>query len=53
MGISNPMWFVGVVENNDDPTKQGRVQVRAFGVHGENTDEEILEKALEVLSYIV
>jgi hypothetical protein len=28
MGIANPMWFVGVVENNDDPTKQGRVQVR-------------------------
>jgi len=46
MGISNPMWFVGVVENNDDPTKQGRVQVRAFGVHGENTDEEIPTAAL-------
>ena len=46
MGISNPMWFVGVVENNDDPTKQGRVQVRAFGVHGENTDEEIPTGAL-------
>ena len=40
------MWFVGVVENNDDPTKQGRVQVRAFGVHGENTDEEIPTAAL-------
>jgi hypothetical protein len=46
MGIANPMWFVGVVENNDDPTKQGRVQVRAFGVHGENTDEEIPTIAL-------
>ncbi|MGY8864604.1 MAG: hypothetical protein ACKVJK_03130 [Methylophagaceae bacterium] len=46
MGIGNPMWFVGVVEDNDDPTKQGRVKVRAFGVHGENTDEEIPTGAL-------
>ena len=46
MGINNPMFFVGVVENNDDPTGQGRVQVRAFGVHGENTEEEIQTGAL-------
>ena len=39
MGISSPMYFVGVVENNVDPTSQGRIQVRAFGVHG--TNEEI------------
>ena len=46
MGISNPMWFVGVVEDNDDPTNQGRVKVRAFGVHGENTNQEIPTGAL-------
>ena len=46
MGISNPMWFVGVVEDNDDPTNQGRVKVRAFGVHGENTNQEIPTAAL-------
>jgi hypothetical protein len=36
VGIKNPLWFVGVVENRDDPRKEGRVQVRAFGVHGTN-----------------
>ena len=34
MGITNPMFFIGVVENNQDPSFQGRVKVRAFGVHG-------------------
>ena len=36
IGIQNPLWFVGVVENRNDPRKEGRVQVRAFGVHGTN-----------------
>ena len=36
IGIPNPLWFVGVVENRVDPRKEGRVQVRAFGVHGTN-----------------
>ena len=36
-GISNPFFFLGVVENNVDPTNEGKVQVRAFGVHGTNT----------------
>ena len=36
IGIPNPLWFVGVVENRIDPRKEGRVQVRAFGVHGTN-----------------
>lgn len=34
IGIQNPLWFVGVVENNMDPQSAGRVQCRAFGVHG-------------------
>lgn len=38
IGIRNPLWFVGVVENRTDPRKEGRVQVRAFGVHGTNRD---------------
>jgi len=46
MGITSPMFFVGVVENRDDPTFQGRIKVRAFGVHGENTEEEIPTAAL-------
>ena len=39
MGLPNPMFFVGVVERNDDPRNEGRVRVRALGVHG--THEEI------------
>ena len=38
MGISNPMFFIGVVENTLDKSNQGRVQVRAFGVHGDNSE---------------
>jgi hypothetical protein len=34
MGITNPLWFVGVVENNVDERLEGRVQVRAFNIHG-------------------
>ena len=38
-GISNPFFFIGMVEGNNDETHEGRVRVRAFGVHG--TNEEI------------
>jgi hypothetical protein len=34
IGITNPLWFIGVVENNVDERLEGRVQVRAFNVHG-------------------
>ena len=34
VGIQNPLWFIGVIENNVDERLEGRVQVRAFGVHG-------------------
>ena len=34
VGIPNPLFFIGVVENNVDERLEGRVQVRAFGVHG-------------------
>jgi hypothetical protein len=37
-GVSNPFFFLGVVENNDDKTHEGKVQVRAFGVHGTEDD---------------
>ena len=32
----NPSWFVGVVEDINDPLHMGRVRVRAFGYHTEN-----------------
>ena len=38
IGFVQPMFFIGVVENREDPRLEGRVQVRAFGVHGSNRD---------------
>jgi len=38
IGISDPLFFIGVIENNVDPRLEGRVQVRAFNVHGTNKD---------------
>ena len=43
IGIKNPLWFIGVVENRNDPRKEGRVQVRAFGVHGTNREVETVD----------
>lgn len=38
VGLTSPLFFVGVVENNVDERLEGRVQVRAFGVHGSNRE---------------
>lgn len=35
--FGNFTWFVGVVENRDDPLKVGRLQVRAFGYHSDSS----------------
>ena len=34
VGIRNPLFFIGVIEGNVDQRLEGRVRVRAFGVHG-------------------
>ena len=39
-GIANPLFFVGVVENNNDPRFESRVQVRALGIHGTKKEVE-------------
>ena len=39
LGKDNYVWWVGVVENNNDPLKLGRCQVRIFGWHSENKDD--------------
>ena len=44
IGIKNPLFFIGVIENNVDPRLEGRVQVRAFGIHG--TNKEIPRESL-------
>lgn len=38
IGINNPLFFVGIVEDCVDPRAEGRVKVRAFGIHGNNQD---------------
>ena len=39
MGEDGFAWFVGVVENRNDPAKLGRVQVRCLGYHTEDLDK--------------
>lgn len=36
VGLANINFFIGVVEDNNDPRKEGRIKVRAFGIHGTN-----------------
>ena len=36
MGRDGFMWFVGVVEDRNDPERLGRVRVRALGYHTED-----------------
>ena len=38
-GFSNLLYFVGVVEANNDLTNNGRVKVRAFGIHPPRNSE--------------
>ena len=39
MGQDGFVWFIGVVEDRNDPSKLGRVKVRCLGFHTENKDE--------------
>ena len=38
IGRSDFTWFVGVVEDRNDPVELGRVRVRAYGWHNESLD---------------
>ena len=39
MGIDGFRWFIGVIEDRDDPEKAGRVRVRCFGYHNDDLDK--------------
>lgn len=36
LGQEGFIWFIGKVEDRNDPEKQGRVRIRVFGLHGDN-----------------
>ena len=39
MGFDGFTWFIGVVEDNNDPEKLGRIKVRCLGIHTEDKNE--------------
>lgn len=39
LGQGNITWFLGVVEDRNDPVKLGRVRVRCYGWHTEDKDQ--------------
>ena len=45
-GFGEFVWFVGVVEDVNDPIKGGRVRVRIFGYHSEDIPLDDLPWAL-------
>ena len=47
MGQDGFSWFVGVVEDRDDPHRLGRVRVRALGYHTEDKTKEIILRLLK------
>lgn len=38
-GFNNLLWFMGVVEDNNDPQGLGRVRARAFGIHPQSKED--------------
>ena len=43
MGQDGFSWFIGVVEDRNDPEKAGRVRVRCLGYHSTKTEDIPLE----------
>ena len=39
MGLDGFFWFIGVVEDRNDPSKLGRVKVRCLGFHSEDKND--------------
>ena len=58
MGMDGFIWFTGVVEDRDDPSKLGRVRVRCVGHHTDDKEKmrdfHLLskERFLESYSYL-
>lgn len=45
-GLTNLTWFMGIVEDNVDPLKAGRVKIRAFGFHPTIEEDTVDSKDL-------
>lgn len=45
-GFDSLQWFIGIVEDNADPTNQGRVRVRCFGIHPSYESNEVPTETL-------
>jgi hypothetical protein len=45
-GLQNLTWFMGIVEDRNDPTNHGRIRVRAFGFHPSLETNEVLTEDL-------
>lgn len=41
IGIEGFRWFIGVVEDREDPEKLGRVKTRIYGVHGNEVENPL------------
>jgi hypothetical protein len=45
-GLQNLTWFMGIVEDRNDPINHGRIRVRAFGFHPPLETNEVLTEDL-------
>ena len=43
MGFNGFTWFMGVVEDHNDPEQIGRVRVRCLGIHTEDKETLLLK----------
>lgn len=44
LGITDFIWWIGRVESNEDPAEIGRVKVRVFGFHNQDTSKVPTDK---------
>ena len=46
MGFDGFIWFIGVVEDRNDPSQMGRVKVRCASFHTENKNDLLTDDLL-------
>ena len=48
MGLDGFCWFIGVVEDREDPEQLGRIRVRALGLHTEDLIYKLIDLCLGI-----